>query len=123
MPRDTIDELLDFATDRVEPREEAEAILRADGVDVDGFLARLRARVKGQRDATRLAPLNSARYAISRQRTQRVDSRYAGMGREALWDEVRGRGLAGTHYHKLEELTDDDLRTWLEDADAIDEDT
>lgn len=120
--QDAVDAMLSSALDRVPSVEEAEAELREDGVDVAAFLAGLDAKLKPYRDAARLSALNAARRAVmeDRQRpTTRSPSKYSTMDRAALRKEVEQRGLAGVHFNKLQELTDDDLRTWLEDDDDL----
>lgn len=128
--KDGVDAMIEFATDGPITHEEAEKELREDGVDVTGFLARLEARLKPHRDAIRLAPLTAARDGVAADRARVAarsarSSRYEGMDKAALYAEIRRRqpsDQAHAHFNKLRELSDDDLRKWLEDHDELDDD-
>ena len=62
--RDAIAALLDLAAKDDQTAEEAEVELRAAGVDVDGFLTRLRTRLDRQAEENRLTWLHDARRRL-----------------------------------------------------------
>lgn len=120
--RDPIAALLHFAIDVEQTPEEAEQELRAMGVDVEGFLARVRARRAKQEDEDRTAWLRAAREKL-RTETEKGTSRYDSMGHAQLVAEFHRRKQQQAHafFHKLEEIDDDDLRTLLMDLDDLDD--
>ena len=117
--RDPIAAMLDFAVDVDQTAEEAEQELRDASVDVDGFLARARARRAKQADDERTAWLRTAREAL-RNNPHQTSSKYDAVPRAQLVAEYKRRQQQ-THafFHKLDEITDDDLRTLLMDLDDL----
>lgn len=119
--RDPIGALLDFAVDVEQTPEEADQELRAMGVDVDGFLARARARRAGHAEEERTAWLRTAREAL-RKEPEKPASKYGAIGRPQLVAEYsRRQQQAQAFFHKLDEISDDDLRTLLMDLDDLDD--
>jgi hypothetical protein len=122
--RDAVAALLDLAAGDEQTPEEAEAELRANGVDVDGFLGRLRTRLKNQAEEGRLAWLTSARAKLPKGGPTSILETYKAMDRGSLVAEFKNRQTlaerAQAWHHKLDEITDDDLRTLLMDFDALD---
>jgi hypothetical protein len=116
-----INALLDLSADEDQTFEEAQAELGAAGVDVAGFLGRLNARLKTQAEEERLAWLSDARRALSSARVKKAARDYKDLDRTALIALVQER-QAHVAFHKLEEQTDDDLRTTLMDLDELDDD-
>lgn len=107
--------------------EEARTRLTEDGVDVDAFLARLRARVKEERDNDRLRPLLAARERVQARRQRGGGARqlYLSWDAPQLEAELRRREAEGRHatgHHNYEKLTVDDMRTLLADQDELDAD-
>lgn len=107
--------------------EEARTRLTEDGVDVDGFLGRLRARVKEERDKDRLRPLLAARARIEARRDRRrpAQQMYLSWDAPQLEAELRRREAEGRHatgHHNYEKLTIEDMRTLLVDQDELDAD-
>jgi hypothetical protein len=121
-PRDPIAALLDFAVDVERTPEEAEKDLRAMGVDVDGFLARARERRARQAEEKRTAWLKTARAELGKE-PREPSPKYGSMGRSQLVAEYQRREQrqAQAFFHKLDEVTDDDLRTLLMDLDDLDD--
>jgi hypothetical protein len=120
-PHEVINALLDLSADEDQTFEEAQAELGAAGVDVAGFLGRLNARLKTQAEEERLAWLSDARRALSSARVKKAARDYKDLDRTALIALVQER-QAHVAFHKLEEQTDDDLRTTLMDLDELDDD-
>jgi hypothetical protein len=109
-----------------EPNDaELDEELRAEGVDVPAFLARVDARVKEVQEDERLALLRSARQKAAANRARPRSHLYDGMGHSALVAEYTRRRVvdpqALAFHRNFEEMTDDDLRTLLEDQDEIKE--
>ncbi len=123
--RDAIAALLRFSADYDQTAEEAEKELRAAGVDVDGFQARLKARLAKQADEDRLAWMTSARAELAKPRHGDA-GKYRAMDRTALVANLKARqkspAQAQAFFHKLDEISDDDLRTLLADLDELDDD-
>lgn len=128
-PRRSVGQTLAERTDDIEyTAAEARARLVEDGVDVDGFLARLNDRVKQERERERLRPLLAARERVQARRgsTRSFAERYASWDGPQLEAEVRRRDAAGLHHatghHNFEKLTVEDMRTLLADQDELDAD-
>lgn len=120
-----IDVMLEFALDDAEcTEEEARANLEAEGVDVEDFVASVRAQLAEAEKKERLSWRDVALAEIS-ERKRYPRGRYAGWSRAALETEVRRReqagqlGMAAHRNHR--EFTDDDLRSLLEDEDGLEE--
>jgi hypothetical protein len=120
-PRDAIVALLELAAKDDPTADEAEAELRAAGVDVDGFLTRLRTRLADEANAERLSWLASARRDLASHRARRPARDYKDLDRPGLIALVQER-QAHVAFHKLQEQTDDDLRTMLMDLDELADD-
>lgn len=124
--RDPIAALLEFSTEYEQTAEEAEQELRAAGVDVDGFVARLKERLAKQADEGRLGWLTAARAKLDKSGAAVVPDKYKIMDRATLIAELRQRqsvpAQAQAFFHKLDEVKDDDLRTLLMDLDDLDTD-
>jgi hypothetical protein len=118
--RDPIAALLDFAVEIEQTSDEAEQELRAQGVDVDSFLSRARARRAEQADAQRTAWLRTAREGLGKD-PKALPSNYVSMKRPQLVAEYgrRQQQQAQAFFHKLDEISDDDLRTLLMDLDDL----
>jgi hypothetical protein len=118
--RDPVAALLDFAVDVEQTHEEAEQELREMGVDVDGFLAGARQRRARHADEERTAWLTAAREGL-RLGAVESPSKYLAMERPMLIAEYRRRQQqhAQAFFHKLDEVSDDDLRTLLMDLDDL----
>jgi hypothetical protein len=125
--RDAIAALLEFSVDYEQTVEEAEQELRAAGVDVASFLARMRERQKRHEEEGRLAWLTTERAKLARRATEPrvVPAKYKAMRNDELIATLRQRqstpGLAQAFFHKLDKITDDDLRTLLMDLDDLDD--
>ena len=123
-PRDVVSGLLDWVEeDEQAPTEsDTDAELAAAGVDVGAFLATVRGRIAQVEEEERLRWREEARKKIAAHRHERT-GRYDAFDHAALVAELSRRqapsGSAQAFFHKLEELTDDDLRTLLEDQDAL----
>ena len=123
-PREVVSGLLDWVEKDEQPptASETDAELAAAGVDVPAFLARVRGRIAQVEEEERLRWREEARKKIAAHRHERT-GRYDGYDHAALAAELSrrhaGAGGAQAFFHKLEELTDDDLRTLLEDQDAL----
>lgn len=123
-PRDVVSGLIDW----VEQDEEAtvqsdtEAELAAAGADVPAFLARVRDRIAHVEEADRLKWRDEAQKKMAAHRQERT-GRYDEYDRAALLAELSRRQAAQVgaqaFFHKLEVVTDDDLRSLLEDQDAL----
>jgi hypothetical protein len=124
--RDPIASLLEFSADCEQTAEEAEQQLRAAGVDVDGFVTRLKERLAKQADEVRLGWLTAARARISKSRATAIPYNYKTMSRASLIVALKERqsspAQAQAFFHKLDEVTDEDLRTLLMDLDDLDAD-
>jgi len=119
--RDPIAALLDFAVEVEQSPDEAEQELRAMGVDVDGFLARARERRASQAEEDRTTWLRTAREGLKKE-PQKSSSKYGSMGRSQLIAEYQRRQQqAQAFFHKLDEISDDDLRTLLMDLDDLED--
>jgi hypothetical protein len=118
---EVISGLLDLSADEDQTFEEAEAELRAAGVDVAGFVGRLKVRLQAQSEEDRLAWLSGARRGLSSARTKTAARDYKDLDRTALTALVQER-QAHVAFHKLAEQTDDDLRTMLMDLDELADD-
>ena len=120
--RDAIDALLRLDVNVDETPAEAEAELRAMGVDVDGFLARARERRAKHDEEKRTAWLRTARTGIGKT-TPRSAAKYVAMSHEQLVADFHARKQreVQAYFHKLEEINDDDLRTLLTDLDELDD--
>lgn len=99
--------------------------LAAAGADVPAFLARVRERIAQVEEHDRLSWRAEARQKMAAHQQQRT-GRYDALDHAALVAEVTRRQAAGTSaaqafFHKLEKLTEDDLRTLLEDQDALEQ--
>jgi hypothetical protein len=123
-PRDVVSGLLDWAEkdEQAPSAAETDADLATAGADVPAFLARVRERIAQVEEQERLRWREEARKKMAAHRPGRT-GRYDGHGHDALLAELSRRqanaGAAQAFFHKLEELTDDDLRTLLEDQDAL----
>jgi len=121
-PRDPIAAMLTLSVEIEQSPADAEAELRELGVDVDLFLARVRQRRAQEDEHERLAWLRAARDSLETGVIP-VPSRYMTMDHEQLVDEFRRREQqAHAYFHKLERLTDDDLRSLLADLDELERD-
>jgi hypothetical protein len=120
--RDPIAALLAFAVDVEQTPEEAEQELRAMGVGVEGFLARSRERRAKQAEEERTAWLTTAREGLTKE-PEKSSSKYASMERSQMVAEYQRRQQQQAHafFHKLDEISDDDLRTLLMDLDDLDD--
>jgi hypothetical protein len=126
-PRDPIASLLAFSADYEQTPEEAEEELRAGGVDVTGFVSRLKSRLADQAEEVRLAWLTAARENLKTPANVAAREEYAAMDTKGLVAALKGRQAvspvaAQAYFHKLDELTDDDLRTLLTDLDDLEDD-
>lgn len=124
--RDPIAALLEFSEDYEQTPEEAEHELRAAGVDVVGFVGRLKTRLTDQADEVRLGWLTTARATLKTTADISVRERYAAMDRKTLLAALKIRQTsspeqAQAYFHKLNEVKDDDLRTLLTDLDDLDD--
>ena len=123
-PRDILAELLGEPDGEAMTKEEIAAELAGARVDVPAFLAKVRARVKEVDEAERLAWKEAARKKLASRRTIST-GKYEHSDRETLLAEIARRQARSdqtrAYFHKLEELADEDLRTWLEDDDSLDE--
>jgi hypothetical protein len=123
-PRDVVSGLLDWVEEdeHASATADIDAELAAAGADVPAFLARLRTRISVVEEEERLRWREEARKKIAAHRHERT-GRYDAYDHAALVAELARRqaGASGAQafFHKLEELTDDDLRTLLEDQDAL----
>jgi hypothetical protein len=123
-PRHVVSGLLDWGEqDEREPTVAATAEeLAAAGVNVPAFLTRVRGRIAQVEEEDRLRWRDDARQKMATH-AQEPTGRYDAHDHAALVAELSRRqaGAGGTQafFHKLEELTDDDLRTLLEDQDAL----
>jgi hypothetical protein len=120
--RDPIAALLDFAVDVEQTPEEAEHELREMGVDVAAFLAHARERRARHADQERTAWLRTAREGL-KQEPGRSSLEYGAMGRSQLIAEYKRRQQQQVQafFHKLDEISDDDLRTLLMDLDDLED--
>jgi hypothetical protein len=120
--RDPIAALLDFGVEVEQSAEEAEQELREMGVDVDAFLARAKGRRAELADRDRTAWLRAAREGLKTE-PRSSSSKYGAMGRQQLIAEYhrRQQQQAQAFFHKLDEVSDDDLRTLLMDLDDLDD--
>jgi hypothetical protein len=120
----TIDALLAFSSEH-DDETTARAELEADGVDVADFLAKVRTRIDQAQDEKRLAWLHEGRRALGALQVRDRAARYEGLSRGELEARLRSRPVgpseASAHFHKLETLTDDDIRSLLADLDELDE--
>lgn len=102
---DLIAALLDFAADVEQTPEEAEQELRERGVDVDGFLARVRARRAKQADEERTDELHAEVHRLRAERAkaiadatqdawEQLASANALLGRLEVWSDTYGQALA-----------------------------
>jgi hypothetical protein len=124
--RDPIAALLEFSEDYEQTPEEAEEELRAAGVDVGGFVGRLKTRLTDQADEVRLAWLTTARATPKTPADIPVRGKYVGMERKTMLAALKLRQTsspeqAQAYFHKLDEVKDDDLRTLLTDLDDLDD--
>lgn len=112
--------LLDFVADVPLTAEEAEAELLRDGVDVDAAiekaLAFVAARRREAREEHRQRLLSQIKPVVTR--PPRRD--YGVLGRSELMRLAQERQL-GAHHRNFSELTVEDLRSLLADADALDD--
>jgi len=124
--RDPIASLLESSVEYEQTADEAELELRAKGVDVDGFAARLKARLAKQQEEARLSWLSAARTKLAKSDPTVVPEKYKAMDRGSLIAELRNRQAAQAQaqafFHKLDEVKDEDLRTLLVDLDELDRD-
>jgi hypothetical protein len=120
--RDAIGALLDLSIDVQQDADDAAEELRAMGVDVDGFLMRVRERRARELDEERTAWLRVARAGLGTE-SARASSKYAEMNHAQLVAEFRRRPQqqASSFFHKLEEIKDEDLRTLLVDLDDLED--
>jgi hypothetical protein len=121
-PRDPVAALLDFSEDCEETADEARQELLAQGVDVDGFLSKVRARLAAQAEAERTAWLVNAREQLSKRLPPTSSDLYGAMDRASLLSALKARPAASAYFHKLETIEDEDLRTLLADLDDLDGD-
>jgi hypothetical protein len=124
-PHEVVSGVLDWAEhdEETTTKSDVDDELAAAGADVPGFLARVRERITEVEEHDRLSWREEARRKIAAQ-TQMRTGRYDALDHAALVAEVSRRqtataGAAQAFFHKLEELTDEDLRTLLEDQDAL----
>ncbi|MGD0679577.1 MAG: hypothetical protein ABSC94_29665 [Polyangiaceae bacterium] len=120
-PHEVINALLDLSADEDQTFEEAEAELRAAGVDVHAVLGRVKGRIKAQAEEDRLAWLSEARRGLAAVKPKKAHRDSTELDRGALMALVQER-QAQVAFHKLNEQTDDDLRTMLMDLDELDDD-
>jgi len=124
-PKEALDALMDFAHLADDAPADAEAELRSAGVDIDAFMARVHEGIARVEEEDRLAWLRAARETASRPEPRRPASKYVGLSRAELEALVLrrevGAGQASAYFHKLEEHTEEDLRTLLEDLDDLEE--
>lgn len=113
--RDGLLTLLEEAADHDQDSDEAAAELVADGVDVRAFLGRVQAAIDERKREERLAWRREAREnADAFARTATFVDRFALMNRAELKAEAR-QYVDAVHFKNLEEQTDEDLRTLLQD--------
>ncbi len=112
-------DLLVDASEQDQTREEAEAELVADGVNVTGFLARVHQAVQEKRKAMADEERLGWRKDAQRNRdlfseTEYTSAQYAAMSRGDLIAEAQ-QHAEELHFKNLDEVSDDDLRTQLAD--------
>jgi hypothetical protein len=119
--RDPLAALLDFAVEDEQTPAEAAQELREMGVDVAAFLARARQRRARLADEDRTAWLRTAREGLHKE-PENASSRYGAMARpEMIAEYKRRQQQAQAFFHKLDEISDDDLRTLLMDLDDLED--
>ena len=120
-PSEVIQKMRALAAEEILSPEDAARELRSAGVDVDGFTARLRLRIRAAQSDIRLSEIRAARKALDASRLEPRRSRYTECARSALVAQIRSRNLVeSAHFNKLDgEMSDDDLRSLLEDDDLL----
>jgi hypothetical protein len=117
--------LLEFCEDVEPSASEIEEDLRAEGVDIEAFLARVDARVGEVKEEERLSRLRAAREKLRSHKVRPRTHRYDDWDHGALVAELARRQAAqpqaGAFHRNFEKMTDDDLRTLLEDQDETEE--
>ena len=111
--------LLDFGADVTISREDARAELEADGVDVSSVVRRALAFVADKRREVRLAWKDEANRKTEQFRNNATKRRYDDLSRASLIAEFRARPIARVAFRNLNELTDEDIRSLLIDADLL----
>jgi hypothetical protein len=122
-PREVLSGLIDWSENASQDEAGLDEELAAAGVDVPAFLAKVRTRMAIVAEASRLSWRDEAQRKMAARKTV-PSGKYSKLGHDALLAELTRRqaaGVAQAWFHKFEELTDDDLRTLLEDQDALDE--
>lgn len=119
--QEVVGALLELSADDDQTFEEAEGELRTAGVDVQAFISRVKMRIQAQGEEDRLAWLSEARRGLASARTTRSARDYKDLDRAALITLVQER-QAHVAFHRLQEQTDEDLRTTLMDLDELADD-
>jgi hypothetical protein len=121
--RDLVSALLELCEQHEPTDAEVDEELRAEGIDVPAFLARVDARVKEVQEEDRLALLRSAKEKAKARQARPRSRLYDRMDHSALVAEYSKRQAANpqaaTFHRNFDEMTDDDLRTLLEDQDEL----
>lgn len=124
-PGQVLDELIYFADVSDDSSSDATEELRAAGVNIDAFMAEVSARILQVEDEDRLAWLRAAREKGAWSEPNSRTAKYAGFSHHELVGHVRKREVAGgqasAFFYKLDRLTEEDLRTLLEDLDDLDD--
>jgi|ERR1022692_48395 hypothetical protein len=119
--REDVLALLEDVADHDQTPEEAQQELLGDGVNVSAFLARVQQAMDHQKKDERLAWRREAeKNTEDFKRSHDVRVRFASMSRAQLQVEAR-KYATETHFKKLEEQTDEDLRTLLADRARLEE--
>lgn len=124
-PGQVLDELIYFADVSDDSSSDATEELRAAGVNIDAFMAKVGDRIRQIEDEDRLAWLRAAREKVAWAGPTSRAASYAGLSHDELVGHVRerevGGGQASAFFYKLDRLTEEDLRTLLEDLDDLGE--
>lgn len=117
--RDAIAALLAFAVDVDQTPTEAREELEEMGIDVEAFLTRVADRRAAASEEDRTAWLRAARARLKVEERE-IPLRYRAMSRGELVAAYKQRQLeAQAFFHKLEDVSEDDLRTLLMDLDDL----
>jgi|SRR3954470_24587419 hypothetical protein len=103
--------------------DEARQELERDGVDINAAVGQALAYVAAKKREARVAAWQPAAQAKARAFHARQPRRdYSGLSHSQLIDCLKSRPVARVGHHKFEELTEEALRTLLEDADDLETD-